>query len=267
MKSLSSSIKVNLPKDLVVLLDFFVKEIIRITDKNLLGCYVYGSISYGDFDVERSDVDLIVLLQIPLKEQNRNEIRNWLSRKDVDGNKWIDRLEVDFISKEDFIPTVKNIIYTDRISSGKLRTRRKYHGVAIDLQNVKDCGIVLFGKSPNESIPTINKMLLFDALKSIFLQLKTESKKWVKANLWNQSFLVIQLCRVMYGYRNNCKPVSKKKAIIWCLDNVPEKFHSMIRIAQDKIVDYNGPLEKEITNNIDDFLGYIENQIRGRIIQ
>ena len=52
------------------IIDFFVQSVMPALDKNVLGIYLTGSLSYGAFNYHSSDIDITVIVQRPVLEVN-----------------------------------------------------------------------------------------------------------------------------------------------------------------------------------------------------
>ena len=70
------------------------------------------------------------------------------------------------------------------------------------------------GEDPKNVIPPISDKLIRNAFRDKLSELKLTSEERSKSDLWNQMFLVIQLCRVIYSLRNNFAPISKRNAAV-----------------------------------------------------
>ena len=51
--------------DVNEIIDFFVRSVIPVLDKNVLGIYLTGSLSYGAFNYHSSDIDITVIVHRP----------------------------------------------------------------------------------------------------------------------------------------------------------------------------------------------------------
>ncbi|AVP87849.1 hypothetical protein phytr_9200 [Candidatus Phycorickettsia trachydisci] len=49
-------------KSVTEILKFFASSITKIFQQKLAGLYLTGSLSYNDFDISKSDIDLLVVL-------------------------------------------------------------------------------------------------------------------------------------------------------------------------------------------------------------
>ena len=54
----------------------YIKEIIALLGDNIIGIYLFGSLSYDDFNPRRSDIDLSVVLRKPLLAEEGEQVNN-----------------------------------------------------------------------------------------------------------------------------------------------------------------------------------------------
>ncbi len=171
------------------------------------------------------------------------------------------KLEMDYLSIKQINPIVKNNFEDICFKGGKL-VNSKVEGFSIDLANMLECGIVLFGPPPSQIIPSFDKKLLDEALHDKFNHIKRNSPKWIKKDFWNQTFVIIQLCRIIYSKQNRNKPVSKKKAATWCLKNVPSEFKTIIKTAIAGIDNWEKPINENMLEKIPKLINYTEKLLR-----
>jgi predicted nucleotidyltransferase len=57
--------------DVNVILAFLKEKIVEIFGLKVVGIYITGSLSYGDFDLETSDIDVVAVIK---KQADRGEI-------------------------------------------------------------------------------------------------------------------------------------------------------------------------------------------------
>lgn len=69
MKNIEQIKKVTPYKDINDVLYFLARGIRNIFSDDLVGIYLTGSLSYGDFDEGRSDTDLAVILEKPASSE------------------------------------------------------------------------------------------------------------------------------------------------------------------------------------------------------
>jgi hypothetical protein len=248
----------KLPKSLKEFFKIIKEELPEILPDILVGIYIYGSISYDAFDSKRSDVDVATVIKRKLNEEEIKKLVNWYQIEHMKSSEWINRLEMDFITLEDITSNMHNDTETTRFAGGNLKRKVNMDGAIMDWENIRSCGIVLYGVSPDSFIPEINKDLLFEALVDKFENLKQNIPTWVIVDLWNQVFIVVQLCRVIYALENNGKPVSKKQAAQWCKENSPFQFKEMISFVLQNLNAGGEPTVEIVSTNLPAFVEYID---------
>jgi len=250
------------PTDLKKFLGAIKADLPVLLKEKLQGIYIYGSLSYGNFGENRSDVDVAVVIKEKLNKAAITKIDNWFKQKKLKANRWHKRAEIDFIQLGDLKELKSNTIKTVRLAGGKLRKTAKMEGIGLDLVNLREQGIVIFGHSPKKIFPKIPRVFLKKALKEKYLHLKRNAPKWEKIDLWNQQFLVSQFCRVLYAVKNNYQAVSKKSATQWAIKNTPKKFVPMVRVTLKKIDNFYGPRKEIISDSLPSFINYVGSKFK-----
>ncbi len=247
----------NIPEDLKKCLRILQKELPSVLEDVLYGIYIYGSLSYGDFEEERSDVDVFVVTTRTLDAEGQSRLQQWYENGPLATSSWFRRLELDIANKESITSEIQNHLETIGFSGGQMRDNAHMEGASMDIQNIRDCGLVLYGPEPKMFISEIDPHLLQDALQEKFKEVKRGIEEWGSHDLWNQMYFTIQLCRIAYTLHEN-KPISKRAAARWCLEHLPTRFHSMIRIALEAMDDHEGPLSADIAQGLPKLMNHIE---------
>ncbi|MFA4819119.1 MAG: aminoglycoside adenylyltransferase domain-containing protein [Patescibacteria group bacterium] len=246
------------PEDLNDFLETIKTELPGLLGNVLFGIYVYGSLSYSDFEEHRSDVDVMAVIKRELNEKELAKLETWYDSSPMRQSRWISRLEMDYTVIGKLISSTKHGAKTTHFAGGKLNKKADSDGSnPIVWINIKECGITLFGPSPKEFVPEISTALLLSALRSEFEDIEIHAPVWMKKDLWNQVYIVITLCRIAYTLKKN-KLVSKKEAGKWCLENLPKRFRPMVAIVLQKVDNFMGPLEPAITNGLPVFIAYVD---------
>src|SRR5947209_15162244 len=81
------------------LLKHLLTEVQRILGAEFVGMYLYGSLSGGDFDLESSDVDFLVVTEHVLPEGMVAALGEMHARIAASGLPWVDRLEGSYIPR------------------------------------------------------------------------------------------------------------------------------------------------------------------------
>ncbi|MBS0272541.1 MAG: nucleotidyltransferase domain-containing protein, partial [Proteobacteria bacterium] len=87
-------------KDVNEVLDSLTARIVSILGKNLVGVYLTGSLSYGDFNTERSDIDLLTILKKPVTPDKLEALKQMHLNVEKHNEKWAKRIECSYIPLE-----------------------------------------------------------------------------------------------------------------------------------------------------------------------
>lgn len=229
---------------------------------SLFGVYIHGSLTYGGYVKERSDIDLLVLLSKKLTSEDT------------------ERLDESFATLKETYPTeVRNVelamLLLSEINQRPNMLHSQYtfmhnepkgvetlDGFWIELSNTRENGIVLTGPEPKEIIPEIYRKVLIEANRQKFVELHKNAPNWESQDLWNQTYILVQASRVLYSLKNDLKLIAKQDALAWASENAPEQFNEMLRVAQSKLDNFEGSREQVISDNWQDYFRYVEAQFK-----
>ena len=97
-------LKVNGPtqyQEINHLLDLLLSSATRVLGNQLVGMYLYGSLSSGDFNPETSDIDYLVVTTSTLSDKAIAELESMHHQIWKSGLKWASKLEGSYIPKRD----------------------------------------------------------------------------------------------------------------------------------------------------------------------
>jgi hypothetical protein len=225
--------------------------------RNLVGIYLYGSLTQRAFDPRRSDVDLIVVTRRDLSDAQFRGLGAWLARAS-ESNPWATRLQMIFLIRDEVLTTdSKACLY----QFGKLE-RGGSDGNPIIWMNVLESGVVLYGPRPETFVPDITPEILFQALVREVGYLREEiiekpSSEWRDVPSY-RAYAVLTLCRILYSHEHGTI-VSKKRAAKWALKRLPQRWHEIITRA----LEGDGEQQSGITlSRIENFIAFADAQLR-----
>lgn len=254
--------KINIPENLREFLTILQKEFVNILAENLVGIYIYGSLSHGDFREKDSDVDIFVITKHALNDQEKIIIEKLFENQQLQQNSWLKRLEMDIFPQTEFTPQVKNLLNTVRWAGQKWNMSARITGASLDLKNLQDCGITLQGIDPKQLIPNIEQTLLLAAVQDRFQEVKQEFNVWGEKDLWNQMYFTLQFCRLAYNYAHAGAYISKQAAGLWGKEHLPAEFKALITLALTALKDYSGPINKELKQGLPKLIKYLNNKYK-----
>ena len=96
------SLPKNIPQDLSDLFQQMTTDFSAILRGNLVGIYLWGSLTYEAFDETCSDVDCIVVTSRDLDDREFSELDNWFKNAG-EHNRWVKRIEMRFVIDKEFL--------------------------------------------------------------------------------------------------------------------------------------------------------------------
>lgn len=216
----------RIPAQVSALLQELTAHLPVLLGRNLVGIYLYGSITQQAFNPKRSDVDCIVVTKRNLSDAQLRRLGAWLALT-AGSNPWAARLQLLFLLKSEVLTmNSKACLY----QFGVLK-RTRSDGNPIIWMNVLQSGRVLFGPRPESFVPVITPETLFQALARELGYLREEIRDKQKSD-WRdvpsyRAYAVLTLCRILYSFRKGTV-VSKQRAAKWATEYLPEEWHSII---------------------------------------
>lgn len=248
------------PKQLNNLFIKITNSFPKLLGNNLVGIYLYGSLTYGTFNEKTSDIDCIVVLNRNLNGSKFKGLNKWY-KENGKINPWVKRLEMSYLIKKDLLSkNSKTVIYHDGLFKRGLPD-----GNSIIWLNILKNGIILYGPKPKSFVPEISKKILYTSLKLELKYLKEginrRKQKLGQVELLYQVYAVLTACRILYTFKNGTI-LSKESAAKWCIKKLPKNYRKIIKIALKNIhnpsVKPNPVLEKFMPG----FINVIDRKIK-----
>ena len=214
----------------------FVVEVKNILNENLCGIYLTGSLSYGDFDENRSDIDLTVIVRKSVTSKELNRIRKFHIELEKGFEFWAKRLECTYTPVEmleSILPPLEPRPWYCGFE-GSLYEKAPYGNEwIINNYLLYHYAIPLFGPDFKELIPTIDIEEVQKAcIRDLFVE--WEPKINYPGYLYNshfQSYLILNLCRILYTVLHN-PAGSKKVSAAWVKRKFGIPWKTLIELAE-----------------------------------
>jgi hypothetical protein len=223
----------NIPDDLSDLLHAMAADFSAILRSNLVGLYLWGSLTYDAFDEACSDVDCVAVTQRDLDAREFSELDAWFTNKKQQ-NRWVARIDLRFVIDHEFLDKSSRCCgfyhYTAKL------TRHASDGNPIIWINVAHSGITLCGKDANLVAPHVSEQCLNDALRLELTYLRED----LTSNIGNRSdkafihnaYAVLTACRILYSAHHKSL-ASKDQAHRWAMETVPPTWRPVLRAAKE----------------------------------
>jgi hypothetical protein len=223
---------IAVPRDLADLLREISTEFPAILHDNLVGIYLWGSLTYDAFDEACSDVDLVCVTRHDLDDRQFQELDQWFTSQHG-RNRWAQRIDMRFVIDGEFLDKTSRCcgFYPYR---GRL-IRHGSDGNPIIWINVAQSGITLWGKDARLIAPQVSDQCLSDAL---LLEL-SYLKETLSSNVGDRSdrafvcnaYAVLTACRILYSACHRAL-ASKDTASGWAMNTTPPGWRAIIHSAK-----------------------------------
>ena len=233
-----------------------------ILQGNLVGIYLWGSLTYDAFDETCSDVDCVALTRQDLDDREFAELDHWFQSK-AEQNRWGRRTEMRFvIDKEQLDKTSRCCGYYQY--TGKL-IRHGSDGNAIIWMNVGQCGITLWGMDAKSVAPRVTDDCLNDGLQLELNYLTHDlasnaGSRSREAFVYN-AYAVLTACRILYTAKHRTL-ASKEQACRWATETVAPKWRPIIQTARDNRLKNGGCTDPRLERDAMKFVEFVTNEVR-----
>lgn len=236
------------------LLDRICADFRRILGSNLVGFYVHGSIAFGCFRWETSDVDFLAVAEQPLSHDEKTAlIRAILAHTPDAPPKGI---EMSVVLKEHTQHFVYPTPFELHFSNAYLRQYtedadgmcKNLHGADPDLAAhfavTRKTGLCLYGAPIDEIFASVPRAAMLD---SLLLDCGDSADMLMQ----NPVYFALNLCRAI-AFREQNLILSKAGGGEWALAHLPEEYHPAIRSALNAYVS-GTPANRDIIENFRDY--------------
>jgi hypothetical protein len=198
------------------LLDDLLARIQAVLGEKLVGLYLYGSLVWGDYDPDTSDVDLLAALASDLSEAEAAALKQMHEAIVVQSPQWDNRIEVAYLSLHGL-----QTFRTEDSAMGITSPGEPFHVITaghlwlINWYFVRERGKTLFGPLPQTMIAPISKDEFIESIKT-HLALWPEWLGYIYTR-GSQAYVILTMCRSLYTMHHG-EQVSKIKAAAWAAE-------------------------------------------------
>ena len=212
------------------LLDSFVRQSKGILKDNLVGIYLHGSAVMGCFHKEKSDIDLLVVVQNNISDRVKRQYMDMIIVLNAQAP--AKGLELSIVKKDVCKPFIYptpfelhfSIAHLEWYQSNPKEYIEKMNGWDKDLAAhftiIYYRGKKLYGKEIEEVFEKVGREAYFD---SIWCDIEDAAEEIAD----NPMYIILNLCRVL-AYKKSDLILSKQEGGEWGLVNVSEKFRNLI---------------------------------------
>ena len=217
--------------------ELFINRFVGISKEALIGrlegIYLHGSAVMGCYQPKKSDLDFLVVVNAALSDSEKRRFMDSLVELDHEcPGKGI---EMSIVTKDvcnPFVYPTPFILHYSRMHTGWYRRDpddyiRKMNGTDRDLAAhftvIRSRGRCLYGLPVQEMFGEVPEQ---DYLDSIWNDVSGAEEEITE----NPMYLILNMTRIL-AYLKEKKIMSKREGGLWGLDNLPERYHPLIRSA------------------------------------
>jgi hypothetical protein len=218
--------------DVNAILGVLLDGVREILGDKLVGMYLYGSLSLGDFDPDSSDVDFLVVTTDVLPADMLDALRDLHARIAASGVRYAGKLEGSYfpraaLRRHDPANASHPTIGVD----WEFGIREHGGNWIVERHIVRERGVTLWGPSPSTLIDPVSP----DELKAAVCESLGFWHKALTDSAWleprdYQAFAILTMCRALYTL-NRGEVATKPDAARWALENLDPTWRPLVEKA------------------------------------
>lgn len=233
------------------LLRDFVEKSKKILKENLVGIYLHGSAVMGCFNPEKSDIDLIIVVNQSLSDSVKKDYMDMVVK--YNGLAPAKGIEMSVVHRDVCNPFAYPIPFELHFSSMHLKWYkdtpedyvRKMKGddkdLAAHFTMIKQRGSCLYGEPINSVFASVPNDDYMDAIWNDIAEATENIKE-------NTMYLTLNLARVL-AFKEEGLVLSKKEGGEWAINHLPVEYHKLIKdclqeYSEDVLIIYDEVIAK-----------------------
>ena len=206
--------------DINSLLESLLSRMRHIFQEKLVGLYLYGSLTTGDFDPESSDIDLLAATSTDVTDTEFDALRSMHLDFARDNPGWEDRVEVAYLSL-----AALRTFRSERSPIAVISPGEPFHMTEAGrewLMNwyaVREKGVALFGPPAKALIAPITWEEYAGCVRDYAVEVADRMKGVPDRK--GQAYAILTMCRALYVHRIG-EQASKRQAALWAQEELPQ---------------------------------------------
>jgi len=246
--------------DVNQILESLASQLQTILNDNLVGFYLTGSLSYGDFIHERSDIDLLVVVKNPPSSDTLAALGKMHGEGEREHTKWSKRIECSYVP----LAMLTNILPPSKprpyFGEGTFYPKAPYGNEWIINQYLLyHHGIPVWGPPYKDLVQEISIEDVREAcIRDLFEEWspKQSDPEWL-SNSHYQSYLVLNLCRILYTVMRH-STASKKTSAQWVRESFAPQWTGLIEEAEN----WSYEKEMDMRETTIEFIQFVVDKVR-----
>lgn len=238
-----------------------------ILGAQLVGMYLVGSLTLGDFDPLQSDLDLVIVTSGALADGTFAALRDLHQRFDHGTSAWAAHLDAIYVPQEVLQEVSPTAAWCPVLSwPGLLTVAPLEPWWSIWRYTLREYGIVVSGPVPRSLVVPVHPDDLRRASAAKVAEWRAQAHgdpEWVAGlHVWRQyTYVVVTLCRLLYTLATGAL-ASKPAAARWAKREHPSRWSALIGRAITASRDNTAEVSADAMRDALAFLEYTEEQFR-----
>jgi predicted nucleotidyltransferase len=216
------------------LLAVLKNDVEEILGPYFVGMYLYGSLATGDFDLQTSDIDFLIVTSEPLTVKKIMELEQLHRRLWDSPVKWAAKLEGSYVDRELIRRHDPNGAPCPTINEGKFFLDRRGSDWVIQRHVIRGSGVILAGPDPQSLIDPVSPDELRSAIKGVlhewwFPMLQTPARLAERGTEYH-AYAILSMCRALHAIEYGTI-VSKLAAARWAQVKLGGRWADVIQQA------------------------------------
>lgn len=218
--------------DVNAVLDQLLSGVQDILGEHFVGLYLYGSLASGDFNLETSDIDFLVVTADELPPEIIPSLEEMHARLTASPLKWAAKLEGTYIPRHAIRRYNRNNLARPCINEGRFYLAGQGSDWVIQRHIIREQGVVVAGPAPQTLIDPVSakdiqwSVLAF--LRGWWAPMLKEPKRLQSSEY--QAYAVVTMCRVLYTLQIGTI-ASKPVAARWAQESLDQRWAGLIEEA------------------------------------
>lgn len=244
---MARAVRVSMPDDSLpptpyaqvnAVLHSLLKEVQAILVDRFVGLYLYGSLSSGDFNPRRSDIDFVVVTDGFLDDETIASLGKMHAKMAGSGDKWASKLEGAYLPQQLLGEADPQGAKVPQINEAEFYQAALGSDWVIQYHTLREQAVVVAGPSLHQMLeptsPQALRQAVVNVLKEWWAPMLADNQRLQCSDY--QAYAVLTMCRALYTLRVGGVP-TKTSAARWARQTLDQKWHSLIEWAVEYPVD------------------------------
>lgn len=234
----ANNIKLTPHDDVNKVLSLLVDGLDELFKNQLIGLYLTGSLTYGDFDHGSSDIDFLAVTDSGLSDEQLQLLKALHERIGEAVPFWAKRLEGSYITQDMLTYKERPEAKRPYVNGGKIHQYQYGNEWTINLYALQECGLAIIGPEPNDIFPNVTiddvraaskQDLVDDWLPKLENPEAFNNPGYDSNHL--KAYAVLTMCRILHRAKND-NIASKRVSSAWVKKTYGEPWRDLVGKAE-----------------------------------